>query len=109
MCTNDTVVPKTWSVVAHPQKIFYLGKASKMLDSWSVFSTCVAVGTPFDAGSSQFLFLMLPWFPPPPFEDVAGEDHQNAGNVTPPVCVLEDNGEDRDGAESGGTVFYSIP
>ena len=46
---------------------------------------------------------------PPSFEDVAGEDHQIAGNVTPPVCVLEDNGEDRDGVESDGTVFYSIP
>ena len=49
-----------------------------------------------------------PLVPPPPFEDVEGEEHQNAGNVTPPVCVLEDNGEDWDGAESDGTVFYSM-
>ena len=51
---------------------------------------------------------MLPWFPPPLFEDVAGKDHQNAGNVTPPVCVLADNGKDRNGAESDATIFYSL-
>ena len=48
---------------------------------------------------------LVPVVPPLQFENVLGEDQQ-ADNVTPLVSV-QDNGEDRDGADSDGTVFES--
>ena len=48
------------------------------------------------------VILWLPWFPS--FENVEVEDQRNSGNVTLPVRAQEDP----DGAESDGTVFYSV-
>ena len=66
----------------------------------------------FDAGAFQSWHdlsfadvLLVPRHP----QDVLGEDQQNSCNFTPTVSVQEDNGEDRDGAESDGAVFFSIP